>query len=342
MPHTVRRIDVARQAVHLACDVCRSVQRKLADVGTLRKSDRSPVTVADFAAQAVVAHTLGEAFGPVALVAEEDSGALRELVDRGERELVDQVVQAVQPAWPGATLDDVLDTIDMGASEGQPEHASGFWTLDPIDGTKGFLRGQQYAVSLAWIEHGTPIIGLLGCPNLSSDFNRPFADPDTHGTLYMALVGEGMYEVPADDPEAQATRIHRLEPLEGEPLRLCESVEGAHTSHSRAARVMDRLGELADPCRLDGQGKYAVVGRGQADVYLRLPRGDGYIERIWDHAAGVLIASETGCAVTDVRGDSLDFGCGRGLERNRGIVVAMPELHGRVLAALADSPIDES
>ena len=125
-------------------------------------------------------------------------------------------------------------------------------------------------------------------------------------------------------------------------MRLCESVERSHTSHSLSERVMEKLGELADPCRLDGQGKYAVVGRGQADVYMRLPKGDGYVERIWDHAAGALVASEAGCAVTDVRGDTLDFGCGRGLEQNRGIIVAMPELHGRVLAALADAPMDES
>lgn len=342
MPHTVRRFEAARQAVHLACDLCRSVQSRLSEVGKMHKSDRSPVTVADFAAQAVVAHTLREALGPIALVGEEDSSALRELLEQGQRDIVDQVVEAVQEAWPGATEDEVLDAIDMGKSDGQPENASGFWTLDPIDGTKGFLRGQQYAVSLAWIQDGAPIIGLLGCPNLSSDFNRPFADPDSHGTIYMALAGEGLYELPSDTPEAEPVRIRRLEPQEGEPLRLCESVEGAHTSHSRAARVMERLGEMAEPCRLDGQGKYAVVGRGQADVYLRLPRGDGYIERIWDHAAGALVASEAGCSVTDVRGESLDFGCGRGLERNRGIVVAMPELHGRVLAALADAPIDES
>ena len=40
------------------------------------------------------------------------------------------------------------------------------WTLDPIDGTKGFLRGEQYAVCLALIEDGEVVLGVLGCPHL--------------------------------------------------------------------------------------------------------------------------------------------------------------------------------
>jgi 3'(2'), 5'-bisphosphate nucleotidase len=41
-----------------------------------------------------------------------------------------------------------------------------YWTLDPIDGTKGFLRGDQYAIALALVEHGEVVLGVLGCPNL--------------------------------------------------------------------------------------------------------------------------------------------------------------------------------
>jgi 3'-phosphoadenosine 5'-phosphosulfate (PAPS) 3'-phosphatase len=44
---------------------------------------------------------------------------------------------------------------------------------------------------------------------------------------------------------------------------------------------------------MDGQGKYGVVGTGAAEVYMRLPRA-GYIEKIWDHAAGSLFITEAG------------------------------------------------
>jgi 3'(2'), 5'-bisphosphate nucleotidase len=84
---------------------------------------------------------------------------------------------------------------------------------------------------------------------------------------------------------------------------------------------------------MDSQAKYALLARGAADVYLRLPSRKGYIERIWDHAAGALIASEAGCTITDIHGKPLDFSHGRGLELNAGILGAPPELHARLLAA---------
>lgn len=336
MSDQAKRLEAARAAVFRACSVCRRVQRDLAGVGRLTKVDRSPVTVADFACQAVVARTLSERLGTVTLVAEESSTEMRKQIAAGDGVLPDMVLEAIRPEWPGATLDEALDAIDTGAGEPAHDDIHGFWTLDPIDGTKGFLRGGQYAVSLAWIENGTAIMGFLGCPNMSKDFNRPFDDPDPHGTMYFASAGEGLYESAADNPREAPIRIHRLASEPDEPLRLCESVDGSHTSHDAAGRIMERLGEMAEPSRLDGQGKYAVVARGQADVYMRLPKKSGYIERIWDHAAGAVIAMEAGLSVTDIHGDPLDFGCGRGMEKNRGIVVAEPALHGRIMRVIGE------
>lgn len=328
-------LDSARAAVFHACSICRSVQKDLASIRSHVKDDKSPVSVADFASQAVIARTLAESLpGALRLVAEESAQTLREQRQAGVHELVDEVMRVVHRVWPNAGADEVLDAIDLGAADPPHDSTHGFWTLDPIDGTKGFLRGGQYAVSLAWIENGTPIIGVLGCPNLAKDLSRPLDEPDASGTIYLALRGEGLYEVSASDPDEPPVRVRRTEPAEGEPVRLCESVESGHTSHDDSERIMERVGEMAEPLRLDGQGKYAVVARGQADVYLRLPRKSGYVERIWDHAAGALVATEAGCPVTDVAGRELDFSKGRGLEANRGIVVASPKLHGLVLASM--------
>ena len=49
---------------------------------------------------------------------------------------------------------------------GGRESGHRFWTLDPIDGTKGFLRGDQYVVALALVVKGEVQIGALACPNL--------------------------------------------------------------------------------------------------------------------------------------------------------------------------------
>ena len=65
-----------------------------------------------------------------------------------------------------------------------------------------------------------------------------------------------------------------------------------------------------------------------------MPTKPGYVERIWDHAAGALVATEAGCFVTDIRGSALDFSHGRGLEKNKGIVCAPPRVHGHVIGAI--------
>lgn len=327
-------LAAALAAVADACRVTRAVQANMQRVARIVKDDRSPVTVADFASQAVVARRLREALGtPPLLVAEETSAYLRNPENAAH---LDATLAAAQEAWPEADVTTLLDAIDDGASD---THHAGFWTLDPIDGTKGFLRGQQYAVSLAYIERGEVVLGVLGCPNLPMDFALPLDRPDRHGCVYYAIRGGGAFEVAGDRPDGRPRRVTRLDHAANEPVSVCMSVEDSHTSADGVAAVLARLSEMGvptrEPARLDSQAKYAVVARGQADAYLRLPTKKGYVELIWDHAAGALIAHEAGCAITDIDGRALDFSRGRRLEKNRGIVAAPPALHGRLLSAIA-------
>jgi 3'(2'), 5'-bisphosphate nucleotidase len=117
--------------------------------------------------------------------------------------------------------------------------------------------------------------------------------------------------------------------------RFCESVESGHSSHGASEQIAQRLGITAAPIRLDSQAKYAVVARGEADIYLRLPTKADYFEQIWDHAGGVLVVQEAGGRVTDVAGKPLEFIHGRTLKNNRGVVVSNSRLHDAVLEAVA-------
>lgn len=69
---------------------------------------------------------------------------------------------------------------------------SGMWTLDPIDGTKGFLRGEQYAVCLAFIVDSVVQIGVMGCPNLPTSGMNSEGEK---GCLFVAVRGHGAEEV---------------------------------------------------------------------------------------------------------------------------------------------------
>lgn len=325
-------LSAAEEAVALASLVCRRVQAELDRVRAITKDDKSPVTVADFASQAVVSRTLTRRLGHVVLVGEESSSFLR---DPAHAAHLEAAVEAARAAWPEVTGSALLDAIDHGGTRDVPASRT-FWTLDPVDGTKGFLRGQQYAVALAFIESGHPVLGVLGCPNLPRDAGAGFDTPDPDGTILSAVRGLGAFERPCTAAISSARTPVKHAPLpEGSPVRACESAEAAHSDHSSVTAIMNALGPAGAPARLDSQCKYAVVARGQADIYLRMPSKKLYIEKIWDHAAGAIIAQEAGCTVSDVRGRPLDFSRGSELTENRGIVVAPPGLHRRAVEVIA-------
>ncbi len=307
-------------AVERACRVCASVQARLPP--PLEKHDRSPVTVADFAAQAVVALTLAERLPGVGLLAEESAGELR---GPGQEAFLASVVAEAAAVLPGLDEERVLRAIERGVEEPLPPRR---WVLDPLDGTKGFLRREQYAVALALLEDGRVTLGLLGCPGLPHDPARP---EGPRGCLFVAEAGQGSVWRPLQGGPERAIEVDRVVDPAGAVL--CESVESGHSSHQASSQVLAALGARAAPRRLDSQCKYALVARGEASIYLRLPARPDYVEKVWDHAAGALIVEEAGGRVTDLAGAPLDFSCGRAMPRNRGVVASNRAIHQRVLAA---------
>jgi 3'(2'), 5'-bisphosphate nucleotidase len=288
------------------------------------KGDRSPVTVADFSSQALICRILRETFPGDPVVAEEDSG---ELTRPENTESLKKVVRYVREFFPGVSPKQICSWIDWG----RQDTAQRFWTLDPIDGTKGFLRGDQYAIALALIEEGEVRLGILGCPNLHGAPNR---DGQERGALFRALRSYGTVQTDLRGKGGMAIRVSDIcVPAEG---RLTESFESSHSDQVSQERIAQRLNMKSPSLRMDSQAKYAVLARGEASVYLRLPSPDspGYRERIWDHAAGSIVIEEAGGRVTDLSGHRLDFSQGRRLEKNQGIVATNGRLHNAVLQAI--------
>lgn len=315
-------LAAALDAVRASARVCRGVQERLVRPETLEKKDKSPVTVADFASQSIVCARLSEAFPNDPVVGEEDAAELR---DPAQRQLLGAIVEQVkQERGDAVTPDDVLAWIDRGNGEATADR---YWTLDPIDGTKGFLRGEQYAVALALLERHEVVLGLLGCPNL------PYAGG--RGVLFYAVRGEPTYAVSLWDESASPEPVRVASLARAAEARFCESVESAHSDQSESAKVAAALGIRAEPHRIDSQCKYAAVARNDASIYLRLPTRPGYEEKIWDHAAGSIVVECAGGRVTDADGKPLDFHQGPTLSKNRGIVATCGSIHDEVIAALA-------
>lgn len=319
-----QELTVALAAVRQAAALCQAVQADLVTEDTLAKRDRSPVTVADFGAQALILQAIADRFPDDAVVAEEESDVLR---DPAQATLLDAVERHVQAQRHGLSGTALLDAIDRGRHAGGP--TGRFWVLDPIDGTKGFIRGEQYAVALGLIENGVVQLGVLGCPNLPAD---GLDGEGAGGVLLFAVRGAGASQIPLATAEARAVRVSALSISSA--AAFCESVESGHSAHGVSARVAEALGITRDSVRLDSQCKYAVVARGEADIYMRLPTRAEYRERIWDHAAGMLVVTEAGGRVTDIDGHPLDFAIGRTLRDNRGVVATNGALHETVIAAI--------
>jgi 3'(2'), 5'-bisphosphate nucleotidase len=117
--------------------------------------------------------------------------------------------------------------------------------------------------------------------------------------------------------------------------RFCESVESGHSDQGQSAKIASLLEITEEPVRVDSQAKYAIVAEGKAQIYLRLPTSKTYREKIWDHAAGMIVVEEAGGRVTDARGFPLDFGHGRMLENNSGVIATNGPIHDTVLSAVA-------
>jgi len=145
----------------------------------------------------------------------------------------------------------------------------------------------------------------------------------------------GAFAIDLDEEDAKPRGVSVDAISSPAEARFCESVESGHSDQDQSAMIAKRLGITAEPLRLDSQAKYATVARGDASIYLRLPTRPGYVEKIWDHAAGMFIVEQAGGRVTDIDGKPLDFSHGRGLSENRGVVATNGAVHDAVLEAVA-------
>ncbi|GAA5923075.1 hypothetical protein JCM3775_007427 [Rhodotorula graminis] len=344
-----REQAIAVSAVLKASLLAQKIQAELVGSGGVEKKDKSPVTVGDYTAQALVSALLAAHFPSDAIIGEEDSADLQ----RPEQATVKaQIVRLAgeamreelpladeERAWADVKRVERGDTewmaaIDRGNSEGGAKGRH--WALDPIDGTKGFLRGGQYAVCLGLIEDGEVVLGVMGCPNLPVDPKQPEGDK---GALFVAVKGQGAFQRSFTSPTLTRITMNSLASLSA--ASFCESVEAGHSDHGTNARIAELLGITRDSVRMDSQAKYCSIARGDGDIYLRLPVSATYEEKVWDHSSGSLLVAEAGGIVSDMHGLPLDFSLGRTLKGNKGVIAAPREWHKQVIEAVAKAVGEE-
>ncbi|MBD2307816.1 3'(2'),5'-bisphosphate nucleotidase [Chroococcidiopsis sp. FACHB-1243] len=317
--------QVAIASAIRAIKLCTQIQSDCF-VTAIEKPDFSPVTIADLGAQAIICQAIAAAFPQDAVVGEEDAKLLRQ---SHMAEQLEQIASYVRLHIPETSAETVLEWIDRG--NGQV--GDRFWTLDPIDGTKGFLRGNQYAIALALIEDGEVKLGVMGCPALPLDLNQPQGE---RGVLFVAVRGQGTTQIALKSGVSQPILGART--ANKSNFRSTESVESRHGNLPLQRAIAQAVGMTFKPLSIDSMAKYAVVARGEAALYLRMPWAEypDYRENIWDHAAGAIVLEEAGGRVSDMYGKPLEFATNAKMLNNRGIIASSSDIYDAVLDALQE------
>lgn len=319
------------------------------DKGVVQKTDAeaalSPVTVADFAVQALLSATFRGHFPSDGLVGEESADELR----RNEA-LLGRVWGLLEEARarvgggggeglvrvPG-DRQQVCELMDA-CGRGSPGRGR-VWVFDPIDGTKGYMAGEMYAINVALLEDGRQVFGAVACPHLDPDASGPINDKSTdasgRGSLLFAARGHGAYIRPLH-AEGEVTP-RKLDPHPADPtladlkLATCTlaPASGSLAFHQSAASA---LGMAYPGCDLlPWVVRWVALAMGLANTTIWVYNSPKRRGKIWDHAGAMLLFEEVGGRITDVNGRGIDFGAGRSMEGNFGFVASLEGIHGRVL-----------
>lgn len=313
MPDLKPLLNAVRQAAALT----RRVQA-LNSAGMMKEGE--PVTIADYGSQAILCHAITTLHPDDAVLAEESGEQFQALVSESDRELITSLVAEV--LGRPVSQDDLIRWMNGG----RDRQAERVWVIDPVDGTKGFIAARRYCIACGVLEQGVPAAGILCCPGYPAG--------QSTGLLFFAERGVAQME------KLEGGKTYRIavsaQPNGLSNIRAVESVESDHADHEGMLEVFKAAGFINPKLeRIDSQDKYGMVACGDADVYVRLPKG-GKAHKVWDHAAGVAIVQAAGGVVTDLDGSLLDFSLGRTLAHNKGMVVTSGgTLHDRLLDALA-------
>jgi 3'(2'), 5'-bisphosphate nucleotidase len=206
------------------------------------KTDDSPVTEADRRGEALILERLKEAFPDVPVIAEEASSA------------------------SGVPL----------------SIARRFFLVDPLDGTKAFVRGEaHFTVNIGLIEDGVPVAGAVAAPAEGVVW---FTTPE--GALKRQVGGEGGQRVhvrPRNDADVLALTSHTLKPEQYEKLQAEYGITRRQP--------------------MDSSVKLCVIAEGGADIY---PRHGATME--WDIAAGHAVLAAAGGNLTTIEGAPFVYG----------------------------------
>ena len=287
-------LSVIIEAVQHAARLTSTIQAGTIDASA--KGDASPVTVADYGAQAILCRAIQDHFPADGIMGEEGSVGFQQHVSADAQQSLAALVGDILGV--SVTPADIVAWLDAGQDR---RDANRIWVIDPIDGTKGFVNGRYYAICVGLLVDNQPGQAVIGLPKSPLDVDGSIAYTTGEGVTVMDMHGNNVRPVQASGrtPDDDAFLI-------------TESVTLPDIQHQRADAIRQVAGiQSATIEHYDSQLKYTCIAAGYADLFVRLPRDvQADPHKAWDHVAGAALLRASGATFTDVRGRPVDFSQG--------------------------------
>lgn len=245
------------------------------------KQDDSPVTVADLLHQCQLQQLLKTEFPTDGLISEEPRSMLVETF---------QEASAISAEFYGVKMNPELSEV--------PDRGNCTWVFDPIDGTKGYLKGRYYAIALGFFMNSEPVFGAMAIPHRTHQEGA--APYHFDRSLAFAIKGHGAWLTKLDSKGTEMfVRLDASTLEQTGDYRLGMSLEHGD---DLAARFKENK---FDHIKIDSQAKYLAVAAGDLDVYVRKCRADRPQDLLWDHLPGMMLVLEAGGTITSFDGSPI-------------------------------------
>ena len=184
------------------------------------------------------------------------------------------IVEALSAAFPGDGM--------LGEEGALHESQNGRrWIIDPIDGTRDFIRGTgAWSVLIGVEENGKVVAGHAYFP--------------ARGEMYSAAKGQGAWQ---DGKRIQASNVQK----KSDALICCNGLGFMHR-YGFAPQLVDWLSEFWTVRSMGGCMDAMLLARGSADVWLEAQA------KPWDLAPLKIIADEAGLVTFDFKGEDTIYG----------------------------------
>jgi len=270
------------------------------------KQDQSPVTLADFASQIYIISKLKNNFPEDSIIAEESFSSE---VNLSSKKIIyscyDELNLSLKPNFK-----DILNYRGP-ASETR-------WSIDPIDGTKGYQESLSYAIGIGLISKNEKIFSIIGVPNYS---NNQIA-------IFYANKGRGA-RASYGNREFNPIKISEKENIK--QYTLCHSLHYDEPWVMELSKIMG----IKTYKQLDSMAKFCMIADGSADLYIK-PMNETR-SFIWDFLPGHLLVTEAGGIVTDLMGKIPEYVNDKCLISAPGLVVSNGKSHDQIIEIIKNN-----